>query len=97
MTTAEASPEEVYDFLVMLKEKVDGLGTKVEECLANQIASSAQFGEGEEGGLNIFFSVLNIVQRPQHRLLAKLWHKNDVFNENKRCVGVLNFAQKQPG
>ena len=28
-----------------MKEKVDGLGTKVEEeCLANKIASSAQFG-----------------------------------------------------
>ena len=28
-----------------------------------------------------FFSVLNIIQRPQHRFLAKLWHKNDVFDE----------------
>ena len=35
------------------------------------------------GGLNIVFSVLNIVQRPQHRFLAKLWHKNDVFDEKK--------------
>ena len=31
--------------------------------------------------LNILFSALNIVQRPQHRFLDKLWHKNDVFDE----------------
>ena len=38
-------------------------------------------------GLNIVFSALNIVQRPQHRFLAKLWHKNDVFDEKKVCGG----------
>ena len=44
-TATESSPEEVYDCLGKLKDKVDGLGTKVdEECLANKIASSAQFG-----------------------------------------------------
>ena len=31
------------------------------------------------GGTNIVLSALNIVQRPQHHFLAKLWHKNDVF------------------
>ena len=35
------------------------------------------------GGLNIVFSVLNIIQRPQHGFLAKLWHKNDVFDEKQ--------------
>ena len=38
-------------------------------------------------GLNIVFSALNIVQRPQHRFLAKLWHKNDVFDEKKGVWG----------
>ena len=36
--------------------------------------------------LNIAFSVLNIVQRPQHHFLAKMWHKNDVFDEKKRIL-----------
>ena len=31
----------------------------------------------------IVFSALNVAQRPQHRFLAKLWHKNDVFDEKK--------------
>ena len=34
-------------------------------------------------GLNIIFSALNVVQRPQHRFLAKLWHRNDVFDQKK--------------
>ena len=37
--------------------------------------------------LNIVFSALNIVQRPQHRFLDKLWHKNDVFDEKKGVWG----------
>ena len=37
--------------------------------------------------LNIVFSALNIVQRPQHRFLAKLWNKNDVFDETKSVWG----------
>ena len=37
--------------------------------------------------LNIVFSALNILQRPQHRFLAKLWHKNDVFDEKKGVWG----------
>ena len=28
-----------------------------------------------------------IIQRPQHHLLAKLWHKNDVFDEKKKVCG----------
>ena len=43
-------------------------------------------GRTSPGGLNIVFSVLKIVQRPQHLFLAKLWHKNDVLMK-KRCVG----------
>ena len=39
------------------------------------------------GGLNIIFLALNVVQRPQHRFLAKLWHKNDVFKEKKGVWG----------
>ena len=39
------------------------------------------------GGLNIVFLALNIVQRPQHRFLATLWHKNDVFDEKKGVWG----------
>ena len=39
------------------------------------------------GGLHIVFSVLNIIQRPQHCFLAKLWHKNDVFDEKKGVWG----------
>ena len=42
-----------------------------------------------------FFSS-NVVQRPQHHFLAKLWHKNDAFDEKKRCVGVLNDAKHCP-
>ena len=44
----------------------------------------------------IVFSALNVAQRPQHRFLAKLWHKNDVFDEKKRYLGVLNLAQHRP-
>ena len=44
-------------------------------------------GGTSPGGLNIVFSVLKIVQRPKHRFLAKLWHKNDVFGEKKVCGG----------
>ena len=39
------------------------------------------------GALNINFSALNIVQRPQHHYLVKLWHKNDVLDEKKVCGG----------
>ena len=39
------------------------------------------------GGLNILFSALNVVQRPQHCFLAKLWHRNDAFDENKGVWG----------
>ena len=33
------------------------------------------------------FSARNNVQRPQHGFLAKLWHKNDVFDEKNVCRG----------
>ena len=38
-------------------------------------------------GLNIVFSAINVVQRPQHRFLAKLWHKYDVFDDKKGVWG----------
>ena len=51
-------------------------------------------------GHTLFFprilAALNVVQRPQHRLLAKFWLKNDVFDEKKRCVEVLNVPKRRP-
>ena len=42
---SKAPPAEVYDFLARISEKVDSLGSKVdEECLANKIASKAKYG-----------------------------------------------------
>ena len=38
---------------------------------------------------------LNIAWRSKHRFSAKLWHKNDVFDDIW-WVGVPNIAQKQP-
>ena len=43
----------------------------------------------------IFFSALNVAQRPQHRFLAKLWHKNDVFDEILGCAGHLTLPKKK--
>jgi len=40
------------------------------------------------GGLNIIFKILNIIQRPQHCFLAKLWHKND---ETARLTSPREF------
>ena len=37
----------------------------------------------------------NVSQRPKHHFSAKLWHKNNVFDE-KRCGGVSNIAQRRP-
>ena len=48
----------------------------------------------------IVISALNVVQRSKHCFLAKLWHKNDVFDEKQGVWGALelvNVAQKQPG
>ena len=46
----------------------------------------------------IVISALNVVQRSKHCFLAKLWHKNDVFDE-KRCMGTgwpKRVAQHHP-